>query len=199
MKRTMAAFATLALFGLCSTVARAQEQKKPAEQATLASVMNQHLSVVEGEFVSAAEAMPEDKYSYAPTNGEFKGVRTFGEQVKHVAAANYMFYGWILGERQTGDENGPADVKTKEQIVKYLKDSFAMGHRAISTITPANATTPVNGNDGKPMSGPFGTRLGLAAIGCWHPMDHYGQMVEYLRDNGIIPPASRPRPPAAKR
>jgi DinB superfamily len=199
MKRTMAVFATLVLFGLCGTAARAQAQKKAAEKATLASVLNQHLSIVEGEFVSAAEAMPEDRYSFAPTEGEFKGVRTFGEQVKHVAAANYMFYGMLLGEKQTGDENGPADVKTKEQIIKYLKDSFAMGHRAISTITPANATTPVIGKDGKPMKGPFGTRLGLAAIGCWHPMDHYGQMVEYLRDNGIIPPASRPQPPAAKK
>jgi uncharacterized damage-inducible protein DinB len=182
---------TLLALGL-SSAAFAQQQKEPEKKATIASVLDQQLSIVEHEFVSAAEAMPEDKYSFAPTNGEFKGVRTFAQQVKHVAAANYLFFSAILGEKPPErEENGPESVKTKDQILKYLRDSFAVGHRAFATITPENAVTPVE----HPLSGPFNNRLAIASIACWHPFDHYGQMVEYLRMNGIIPPASRPQPP----
>ena len=170
------------------------QEKKPEQKATLASEVDQQLKIVEGEFTSAAEAMPEDKYSFAPTTGEFKGVRTFAEQIKHVAAANYLFFSWFLGQKPPeGNENGPANVKTKDEILKYLKDSFALAHRAIATLTPENATEQLNGPDGKPRGVPFNSRLAIATIGCWHPMDHYGQMVEYLRMNGIIPPASRPK------
>jgi hypothetical protein len=184
--------------GLGGPAAFAQMEKKPpqkemAPKGTMASIMDQHLSIVERDFVSAAEAMPEDKYSFAPTSGEFKGVRTFAEEVKHVAATNYRFYSAVLGEKRQDDgENGPDSIKAKDDILKYLKDSFALGHRAIATITEANATTPLTNSKGEPGKGPFSTRLGVALIGSWHPMDHYGQMVEYLRMNGIIPPASRP-------
>jgi uncharacterized damage-inducible protein DinB len=185
--------------GLGGPAAFAQMEKKPpqkemAPKGTIASIMDQHLGIVERQFVSAAEAMPEDKYSFAPTNGEFKGVRTFAEEVKHVASANYQFFSAVLGEKAKDDgENGPDSVKTKDDILKYLKDSFALGHRAIATITEDNATTVLTNPSGEPEKGPLNTRVGMALIGIWHPMDHYGQMVEYLRMNGIIPPASRPR------
>lgn len=170
----------------------------PAQQQppTVASVLNMYFGVVEQEVVSAAEAMPEDKYSFAPTNGEFKGVRTFAEQVKHIGYANHLFFGPLMGETIDAksieqNANGPAELKTKAEIVQYLKDSFALGHRAIATITTENQVTPLP----KPVIPFLSTRLGIATIGAFHPMDHYGQMVEYLRMNGIIPPASRPRPP----
>jgi hypothetical protein len=170
----------------------------PAQQQppTVASVLNMYFGVVEQEVVSAAEAMPEDKYSFAPTNGEFKGVRTFAEQVKHIGYANHLFFGPLMGETIDAksieqNANGPAELKTKGEIVQYLKDSFALGHRAIATITTENQVTPLP----KPVIPFLSTRLGIATIGAFHPMDHYGQMVEYLRMNGIIPPASRPRPP----
>lgn len=170
----------------------------PAQQQppTVASVLNMYFGVVEQEVVSAAEAMPEEKYSFAPTNGEFKGVRTFAEQVKHIGYANHLFFGPLMGETIDAksieqNANGPAELKTKAEIVQYLKDSFALGHRAIATITTENQVTPLP----KPVIPFLSTRLGIATIGAFHPMDHYGQMVEYLRMNGIIPPASRPRPP----
>ena len=170
----------------------------PAQQKppTVASELNKFYGIVEQEVVSAAEAMPEDKYSFAPTNGEFKGVRTFAEQVKHIGFANHLFFGPLMGENIEAksveqNANGPAELKSKAEIVQYLKDSFALGHRAISAITPENAVTPLD----KPVFPFLSTRLGIATIGAFHPMDHYGQMVEYLRMNGIIPPASRPRPP----
>jgi uncharacterized damage-inducible protein DinB len=191
MKRMSPILLTLLALGL-SSAAFPQQPKEPEKKATIASVLDRQLSIVEHEFFSAAEAMPEEKYSFAPTNGEFKGVRTFAQQVKHVAAANYLFFSAILGEKPPeGDENGPASVKTKAEILKYLRESYAMGHRAFATITPENAVTPVE----HPLSGPFNNRLAIASIACWHPFDHYGQMVEYLRMNGIIPPASRPQPP----
>jgi uncharacterized damage-inducible protein DinB len=165
------------------------------EPPTVASVLNMYYGIVEQEVVSAAEAMPEDKYSFAPTNGEFKGVRTFAEEVKHIAYANHIFFGPLVGETIDAksveeNANGPANLKTKAEIVQYLKESFALGHRALSGITAENQTAPL----AKPVFPFLSTRLGIATIGTFHPMDHYGQMVEYLRMNGIIPPASRPRP-----
>jgi hypothetical protein len=170
----------------------------PAQQQppTVASVLNTLYGVVEQQVVSAAEAMPEEKYGFAPTNGEFKGVRTFAEEVRHIGFANHLFFGPLVGETMDikniqAESNGPAELKTKAQIVQYLKDSFALGHKALSTITAENEVTLLD----KPALPFLSTRLAVANIGTFHPMDHYGQMVEYLRMNGIIPPASRPRPP----
>ena len=170
--------------------------QQPQQPPTVASVLNAIYGVVEQQVVSAAEAMPEDKYSFAPTNGEFKGVRTFAEEVKHIGFANHLFFGPLMGETidvksLEQNTNGPAELKTKAEIVQYLKDSFALGHRALSTITVENEVTPLP----KPVLPFLNTRLGIANISTFHPMDHYGQMVEYLRMNGIVPPASRPRPP----
>jgi uncharacterized damage-inducible protein DinB len=169
-------------------------QQKPAANPpapTMASALNAELGAIEWQVVGAAEAMPEDKYSFAPSGGEFKGVRTFGEQVKHLAAANFMFVAIMNGEKPDMEsaEHGPADLKTKAQIVPYLKDSFAAAHKAIGTLTSENALTLLP-NAPFPI---FNTRLGVASFTSAHCMDHYGQMVVYLRMNGIIPPASRPR------
>lgn len=184
--------ATAAAPALRAQGGAAAQQQPP----TVASVLNMHYGIVEQEVVSAAEAMPEEKYSFAPTTGEFKGVRTFAEEVKHIGFANHLFFGPLVGETIDAksieqNANGPAELKSKAEIVQYLKDSFALGHRAISGITPENAVTPL----AKPVFPFLSTRLAIADIGAWHPMDHYGQMVEYLRMNGIVPPASRPRPP----
>ena len=166
-------------------------QAKPAEKPTVTSVLDHSLSGVEKEFVPAAEAMPADKYSFAPSQGEFKGVRNFASQVKHVGAVNYILGAAILGEKvpaAAGEgEDGPANVKSKDEIVKYLKDSFAYLHKAFGTINEGNQVTSIKAPWGDAPT----TRLALAVIGVGHPFDHYGQLVEYLRMNGIIPPASR--------
>jgi DinB superfamily len=170
-------------------VARAQDAKA-AEHRTIAQVMDRGVSGVEGEFVPAAEAMPEDKYSFAPTGGEFKGVRTFVQQVKHVATVNYLVAASILEEKPPVDvsnENGPDSVKTKADAMKYLKDSFAYVHKAVATINEGNLLTPIKSPFGEGMT----TRLGMATLIVGHCFDHYGQMVEYLRMNNMVPPASR--------
>jgi hypothetical protein len=181
-------FAFLFLIAGCS-IAWAQANK-PAEPRTVTEVLDRALSRVEKQFVAAADAMPEDKYSFAPTSGEFKGVRTFAEQVKHVAAVNYMVAGAVLGEKppvELGSENGPDSIKTKADAMKFLKDSFTYMHKATLTVDAANLVEPIKN--------PFGeapvTRLAMASGIVGHCFDHYGQMVEYLRMNSIIPPASR--------
>jgi uncharacterized damage-inducible protein DinB len=180
------AFCALALIAF----SEAQENKHNDEHRTVTQVLDRTVANMEHEFVPAAEAMPEDKFGFAPTNGEFKGVRTFGEQVKHVAAVNYELGAAILGEKppvDIGDESGPASVKTKAEILNYLKGSFAYVHKAVQTVNEKNLVEQVKS--------PFGegkvTRLGLATSVAAHGFDHYGQMVEYLRMNGIVPPASR--------
>lgn len=141
------------------------------------------LGSLEKEFVGAAEAMPEDKYSFAPAAslGEFKGVRTFGDQVKHVAQANYYFFGNASEADMKTKSEAIKNLKSKAEIVQALKDSFTQAHSYIDGITAENAFV-MTAN---------GTRAGTAAFGIAHFMDHYGQIVEYLRMNGIVPPASR--------
>ena len=151
------------------------------------------LSLGQKIIVSAADAMPADKYGFAPTDGEFKGVRTFGQQVKHLAAANHILAAAALGEEPptgAGDEMGPETVRTKAEILAYLNASFEHLGRAIDAIGDKNGT--VKSSPISPLKGTEATRLALAVEAMIHAFDHYGQMVEYLRMNGVVPPASRP-------
>jgi uncharacterized damage-inducible protein DinB len=173
------------LIAAATTIASSQEAApaKPAIGTAIppAQAYGRLLSGMEKEFVGAAEAMPEDKYGFAPTTGEFKGVRTFGEQVKHVTEANYYFFGTLSDADMKAKGEAIGKLTTKADIVQALKDSFAQAHTYVDGITAENAFT-MTAN---------GTRAGTAAFGLAHMMDHYGQMVEYLRMNGIVPPASR--------
>ncbi len=187
--RNMKFLLLLVVIAFLPTLAISQMAPPPPAK-TPGDAINAVLGIAEGEFVGAADAMPEDKYSFAPSSGEFKGVRTFAQQVKHVAAVNYVFGAAILNEKppvDTGGENGPDSVKSKADIMKFLKDSFAYLHKAVASINDKNALDMVE---------LFGMKLARLSVGTFstaHPFDHYGQMVEYLRMNGIVPPASRPR------
>src|ERR1700693_635177 len=135
--KQLGCFALLSL----ATISAAQDNKKKDEHRTVTQVLDHTVMNMEQEFVPAAEAMPEDKFAFVPTNGEFKGARTYGEQIKHVAAVNYIFGAAILGEKvpvDVGDESGPAALKSKEEILTYLKDSFTYVHKAIQTINDKN-------------------------------------------------------------
>jgi uncharacterized damage-inducible protein DinB len=146
----------------------------------------------EKEVVSAAQAMPERKYGFAPTMGEFSGVRTFAQQLKHLAANNYRMAARILGQPATPDQEaeiGPDTVRSKAEIVDYVKGSFDALHRSVATITIENAATPVF--QPRIGSGQQNTRVQFAVDAVAHSYDHYGQIVEYLRMNGIVPPSSR--------
>jgi uncharacterized damage-inducible protein DinB len=163
---------------------------KSADRPTVSQVEDALVGRVERTLVQAADAMPEDKFSFAPTNGEFKGVRTFGESVKHVAGSNYSMAAAILQEKIPAQvENSFNSLNSKADIMKLLKDSFTYLHKALSTINEKNETELIKSPDSeKPLP-----RLEVADLALWHNWQHYGQMVEYLRMNGIVPPASRPR------
>jgi DinB family protein len=166
-------------------------QGAPQAPPTIASVVDREISTIEKQVVDVAEAMPEEKFNFTPEGlnipgSEYKGVRTFAVQVKHVASSNYFIWTPLTGDKMpenVKDGNGPAELKSKADIIKFLKDSFALGHKAAATLTPENMLQ----NPGNSKS----TRLRLAEFGVAHAYDHYGQMVEYLRMNGIVPPASR--------
>jgi uncharacterized damage-inducible protein DinB len=175
---------------LIAVAASAQANKPKEEHRTVTELLHRNITNFEHEFIPAAEAMPEDKFDFAPTNGEFKGVRTFAQQIKHVAAVNYELGGALLEQKppvDIGDESGPASVTSKADVLKYLKDSFAYVHKAIDTINDSNLAGTVKS--------PFGegsvSRLGLVMSVPSHGFDHYGQMAVYLRMNGIVPPASK--------
>lgn len=185
MHKTKWLLAAFLVFGSSLAFAQAKSDDHP----TVAKALDSGVSDVEGEFVSTADAMPEDKYAYAPTAGEFKGVRTFALQVKHVAAVNYMIGAAILDEKppvELGSGNGPDSLTSKADIMKFLKDSFAYVHKAVGSVNEKNMLEPIKYPFGQGMT----TRLYMAVLAPGHCFDHYGQMVEYLRSNGIIPPAS---------
>jgi uncharacterized damage-inducible protein DinB len=144
--------------------------------------------MIEKSLVPLAETMPADKYDYKPTIGAFKEARTFGEQLKHVACANFAFFNEI--EKKTPPEHcetgGSNPARTKAEIVAYLRESFDYAKRVLAQMTATNALDAAGG--------PYGgqsTRLGLTTLAVWHASDHYGQLVMYLRMNGLVPPASQ--------
>jgi uncharacterized damage-inducible protein DinB len=172
-----------------------------SKKETVGSAFLRGLEYQEYEVRSAAEAMPEEKYSFRPAEGKFKNekpefgpseVRTFAEQVKHVACANFGFAAELDGQKPPDacDKGGPSPAKTKKELLTYLRDSFAAARKSLAAIDAKNMFDPIEG----PYAGP-NTRLGIATVIVWHNADHYGQMVLYMRENGIVPPASRPNPP----
>jgi uncharacterized damage-inducible protein DinB len=184
------ALALLLAGGIASAQAPAAPKAVADKTPTAGQVLDRQLANLEREFVPTAEALPEAAFDFAPTNGEFKGVKTFAQQVCHVASANFMFAAGIAGEKppmDLGGENGPETLKTKADIIKFLKDSFVYAHKAFAGITDANATASIPTPWGKGST----TRMYLASLTVAHAFDHYGQMAVYLRMNGIIPPASR--------
>lgn len=200
MKQTHVVLLSAALILAASALAQAgansaappASQAQPSQAApTLASTLDRQISIVEKEVTEAAEAMPENKFNFSPESlnipgDDYKGVRTFAQQVKHIAASNFAIWRPLTGDTFPKDflgGNGPENIKTKAEILKFLKDSFALGHKAAATLTPENMLQPPEHSKS--------ARLNLATFAVAHAFDHYGQMVEYLRMNGIVPPASR--------
>ncbi len=180
---------TVALFAL-SLVADAQEN---SATAPMLKMLDDHIKYLENELVPLVEAMPEKKFDFVPTKGEFTNVRTFAQQVTHVAADNYVV-GAVVFRQQPPMAIGAMDFanppKTKDEVVKVLKDSIAYVHKAVATINDQTAfqkvRSPYDSNN-------WTTNMSLVTGMIGHNWDHYGQLVVYLRMNGIVPPASRPR------
>jgi hypothetical protein len=149
------------------------------------------LRLVEEDVGGLARAMPAEKYNFAPAGEGHAGVRTFGEQVRHVATMIYMTAAIVLEEKTPygpgRNDNGPDGLESKEEIIKYLDGSLAYARKAIATLSEKNQMDPLNTYFG-PMP-----RVSVAAGIAYHSFDHYGQMVVYARMNGVVPPASKQR------
>lgn len=170
--------------GMAKSKAVVGSQMEPAK------AMDAMLSLFEEEFTGVARAMPADKYSFAPATAmvagsKFDGVRTFASEITHVMQANYYFYAEMSGLKPGVDMKAIGAMKSKDEIIAALAESFMFAHKAIATLTRANAFEVIKGADG------MQTRASLAAFGVAHGYDHYGQMVEYLRLNGVLPPGSK--------
>ena len=160
-----------------------------AGQVSLAMANDTMLTVFEHQFLDAANAMPAEKYDFTPASlaiagAKYDGVRTFAGEVKHVAQANFYFYSAVSGMKPGTDVKAIGTLKTKEEIVQALAASFAFAHKALAIVTPANEGDPLD-IDGLKSKGT------VAAFAVAHGFDHYGQMVEYLRMNGVTPPGSK--------
>src|SRR5215475_5621722 len=102
-----------------SPAAGAAASSSPAP--TIASAIDREISIVEKELIDAAEAMPEGKFDFSPeklniSGSDYKGVRTFGQQLKHVAASNYLIWSPITGDKtpdNVNEGNGPENMKAK--------------------------------------------------------------------------------------
>jgi uncharacterized damage-inducible protein DinB len=187
------------VLGACSMMANAQMSMDTPAKAPVGAMsspaksLDDLLKVFEEEAMGVVKAMPADKYSFAPSaatfapaqGAKFDTVRTFGAEATHVAQANYYFYSAVSGLKPDVDVKKIGTLTKKDEIVEALAGSFAFAHKAIATITPENAYLTI-----KPVDG-INTRATLAAFGVAHGYDHYGQMVEYLRMNGVVPPGSK--------
>ena len=124
---------------------RREPRPKPKEEhRSVTQVLDRTVPNMEHEFIPAAEAMPEEKYGFAPTNGEFKGVRTFAQQIKHVAAVNFVLGAALMGQNlrstlATSPARLPSD---RGGDLKFLKESFDYVHKAIVTINEKNLVEP---------------------------------------------------------
>jgi uncharacterized damage-inducible protein DinB len=176
MKKRLLAGSILVLLGMFASVATAKAQdaaqKKPP---TPSEAIVENWNDVGNRLVAMAEDWPEDKYGYRPT----AGVRSFAEVMRHLAGSNYGLINGALKKKVgvEGDDPSPDTFKTKAQIVEYLKKSVADGGAAIHEL----------GDDGI-----------MKHLDDWigyieHMGEHYGQLVVYYRNNGVVPPASRPK------
>jgi uncharacterized damage-inducible protein DinB len=162
-----------------------------ADSPNLGQTLDGRFRNAERDIVQLAEAMPGRKFDFAPTMGEFKGVRTFAQQARHMATVIYLMSSAILDQRPPIDTSnidvGPDSVQTKEQIMAYLKGAFALGHKALLSLTEKNQMDMIT----SPLGGGEQARIAAAVFIMYHSYNHYGQMVEYVRMNGIIPPATQ--------
>jgi len=160
----------------------------PGTQMSPVEAQDELLNLFQEEFMGVAKAMPADKYAFAPpsTNGaKYDGVRTFAQEVSHVTLANYYFASKILGEKMPVDGKAIQGLTSKDDLLKAAAASFDYAHKALASITPDNAYVAIDGVDG------LHSRSVIASFISAHGYDHYGQMVEYLRMNGIVPPGSK--------
>ena len=186
------------LLGGCAAIGSAQmgaaaPAPAPGTMMAPSKAADELLNLLEQQLMGVVKEMPAEKYSFAPSatnfaasqGSKYEGVRTFGQQVAHLAQANYYFFSLVSGEKPDTDVKAIGSMSSKDQLVAALQSSFAFAHKATATLTPANAFEEIKGADG------MHSRIGVANFAVAHGYDHYGQLIEYLRMNGMVPPGSK--------
>jgi len=172
---------------LAAVIAVSAQAKDSASVPSARQIFDQQLADVEHEVMGVVETMPADKFGFAPKDGAFSTARTFGVQARHIGFCLNEVAVALLGEPMLPhpDQEGPRNITSKDDVVRYLKDAFAHAHRALGTLTNENLRDQI----ADPYVGTKHiTRLNAATIFLSHTWDHYGQIVEYLRMNNLRPP-----------
>lgn len=168
---------------LCSAGLFAQDAVNP-----LIATSKAMFAIAQRNVMGSVEKVPEELWSYQPT----KEVRTFAQLFAHIADGQYEFCG-VASEGKVVDKGIEKTAKTKAEISAALKDAFAYCDTAYAGLNDAKAAEMVQ------FFGMKITRLGAMDFNIAHNMEHYGNLVTYMRMKNIVPPSSTPRPPAAKK
>jgi uncharacterized damage-inducible protein DinB len=173
-------------------------QDKPAQEKSAAtpenplSTWNKYAYArLKGILARSAEKMPEENYSFKPV----ETVRSFGQIVGHLADAQYLFCSLALGEKNPGLDIEHTNA-SKADLIAALNAAFAYCDKAYDSMTDASAVQTIKlfGNDAP--------RLSALTVNNMHNMEHYGNLVTYMRIKGIVPPSSEqqaaPPQPAKK-
>jgi uncharacterized damage-inducible protein DinB len=173
---------------ICLLVPAALAQENPPKAAVVPTPDNP-LSAwnkvaygrVKDILLRSAEKVPEENYNFKPT----EAVRSFGQIVGHVADAQYLFCSIELGEKNPAPKIEQSKT-SKADLIAALKDAFAYCDKAYHGMTDASATQMVKlfGNDAP--------KLDVLTVNNMHNMEHYGNLVTYMRLKNIVPPSSEP-------
>jgi len=158
-----------------------------AKDTSARRVFESQLTEVEQEVMGLVRTMPAERYAFAPKDGAFRKVRSFGVQARHIGFCLNEVAVALLGEPMLPhpDQEGPQDITSKEDVLRYLAAAFEHAHRALGTLTDENLLQQIADPYAEKR---YTNRLNAATIFLSHTWDHYGQMVEYLRMNGLTPP-----------
>jgi uncharacterized damage-inducible protein DinB len=170
---------TIAVF-LFAPVLAAQEQPTNPLMGTSKAIFN----ISKGNVLGSVEKIPEDLWSYQPT----KDVRTVGQLFAHIADGQYEFCG-VATEGKVVSKDIEKSEKTRTEIIAALKEAFSYCDSAYANLTDAKAAETVK------FFGMTITRLGAMDFNTAHNMEHYGNLVTYMRMKNIVPPSSTPRTP----
>jgi uncharacterized damage-inducible protein DinB len=171
-----------ALIVMAIVVASGGLAGSPAQAPSLSADVRSDYRNVRDYFIRAAEKMPESAYGFRPT----PAVRTFAQQVAHVADDQYNLCAPARGETRKAAYTAIEDsLSKKADLLAALKDAFAYCDSAYDALTDASGAEPALG---RPRN-----RFSMLNWNLWHTWEHYGNVVVYLRMNGLVPPSSEPR------
>ncbi|HUP89270.1 MAG TPA: DinB family protein [Longimicrobiales bacterium] len=180
MNRTISAAVIMMVACTATANAQAAAEKGSAMRTTTIGVTSVY-QIAKNYVLRTAEQVPQDKYSFKPT----PAVRSLGAILGHIADAQHMFCAIAEGKPQPSEDMGTEKLTDKAAIIAELKKSFAHCDAVFAKLTDADLSREVM---------LFGNKSNVAAVvalNAAHDMEHYGNLITYMRINGIVPPSSQ--------